>query len=282
MLKGGDAIAHRLREARIKIFENKLGQVTIFIIIGVLIVSSVALFFALRSGLIPEFGGATESNPNIFLSTCLDDKIKDTATLLSLQGGYVEPNPLSVRFRFEEDGEHYNISYLCYTPLNYVTCVNQNPLLISHVEEEIKNEISDEVRDCFDEMEKNFERQNFGVNLEYNGFEVDIKPRRINVETTSQLTLTKNEGTTTQENFKIETVSRLYEILQTVQEIANQEAEFCNFNKDGFMLTYPEFKIEKFNIDDKGMIYTVRHKDTDEKFRFVVRSCFIPSGVVAE
>ncbi|MEK6842570.1 MAG: hypothetical protein AABX84_02045 [Nanoarchaeota archaeon] len=257
----------------------KQGQITIFVIVVILIIAIVGLFFLFRTGVFPGIGGGTkEANVNTFLSSCIEDKIREAIEEISLSGGKIE-NPLSVRFLFDEDERYYNISYLCYTSSNYIPCVNQNPLLIKNFGDEIKDYISDEVENCFNEMENNFERQNFDVNLEYNGFEVNIQPRKISAETNSKLILTKNEETTTQENFKIEIVSRLYEILGVVQEIANQEAEFCNFNLDGFMLTYPKFKTEKWSLDDEGLIYTVKYRDTGEKFRFAIRSCFIPTGI---
>ncbi len=263
-------------------FKSRGGQLTIFIIVGVLMVSAIALFFAFRAGIIPGIGGAAERNPDIFLSACMEDKVREAITLLSFQGGYIEENPLSLRFLFKEDKEYYNISYLCYTSLYYVPCFNQNPSLINSVENEIKNYISDDVQTCFDEMERNFDRQGYDVNQEYNGFEVVLNSGKISIKTDSSLNLTKSEETTTQEDFEILETSKLNDLLEVAQEIVSQQAEFCNFNANGFMLTYPKFKIETFNLGSDGLIYTLTHKESEEKFRFAVRSCFIPSGIINE
>ncbi len=56
--------------------KDRKGQVTIFIIIAVIIVSIIALFFLLRGDIVPGVGGKAETNPNIFLSSCLEEKIK--------------------------------------------------------------------------------------------------------------------------------------------------------------------------------------------------------------
>src|SRR3989344_4678882 len=160
--------------------KNSKGQITIFVITAVVIVAIVGLFFIFRTGVIPGIGGGTkETNANAFLSSCIEDKIKESVNLISLQGGYTEPVSLSVRFKFQEDDAHYNISYLCYTPLSYVPCINQNPLLISHVENEIKNYIFNDFETCFDEMKSGFKRQGFDVapNSKLNNFNVEVMPK---------------------------------------------------------------------------------------------------------
>ncbi|MBI2043423.1 hypothetical protein HYT25_03475 [Candidatus Pacearchaeota archaeon] len=272
-----------LKRGELFFSERKKGQITIFVIAAILIVAIVGLFFLFRTGIIPGIGGGTkETNVNAFLNSCIEDKIKESVNLISLQGGYTKPVPLSVKFRFQNE-DYYNISYLCYTSQNYVPCVNQNSLLIQNVEDEIKNYISNDVETCFNELKDNFEKQGFDVapNSGLNDFNVELVPKKIAIKTDSEFILTKTDETTTQENFEVIILSRSYEILQVVQEIANQEAEFCNFNLDGFMLTYPEFEVEKFSLAEKGVIYTVKYIDTNEKFRFAIRSCFIPPGFIA-
>ena len=260
---------------------GKKGQVTIFVIVGVLIVSGIILFFLYRANLIPQIGGRSEANPNLFLKACIEDKIKEGLNLISLSGGTLN-NSASIRFKFTEDGQYYNISYLCYTPLNYVPCINQNPLLMKHIEQGIKDYIKDDFEGCFDGMILNFDKQGFevGSNSGLRGFDVKITPRKIEVLTDSEVTLTKSEETTTEKNLGVEMPSRIYEILEVAQEISNQEAEFCNFDYNGFMITYNEFDIRKTNMEDAGNIYDVKHLETDEKFRFATRSCVMLPGLI--
>ena len=278
------------RGSRIQLFlsrcnffpKNSKGQLTIFIVVGVLIVSGVALFFLYNSNILPEIGGRTETNPNLFLRTCIEDKMKEGLNLISLNGGKLN-NPASIRFKFADEDQYHNISYLCYTPLNYVPCINQNPLLIKSVEEEIKDYIKTDFEDCFDGMISNFDKQGFETSTEgLKGFEVKMHPKKIAIETDSEVTLTKTGETTTQKNLGMEMPSRIYEILNTVQEISNQEAEFCNFDSNGFMIVYPEFNIKKTNEGGKGNIYAVGHRETGEKFRFATRSCVMLPGLLPD
>jgi len=263
------------------LMKKRCAQVTIFIIAGLVIVSIISLFFLFRAGVIPEIGGTKEINPNSFLSSCLEDKIKETTQIISLQGGHLD-NPLHKTFKFEGE-EFRNISYLCYTQNNYIPCVNQEPMLFQHLKEEIYDYISKDkeeisVRNCFDDLVFSLEEQGYVVNARYNDFEVKLVPKKVVVEIDGEITLTKTGETSTQEDFKVIIPSRFYDLAIVVQEIVNQEARFCNFEHLGFMFFYNKFMIDKFRTGDSTIIYTIEHKDTKEKFRFAVRSCVIPPG----
>ncbi|HED05386.1 MAG TPA: hypothetical protein ENI61_01720 [Ignavibacteria bacterium] len=147
------------------------------------------------------------------------------------------------------------------------------------LKQEIKNYISSNVKECFDKITKNFNKKGYKMNVDYNGFEVELLPKRIIVQTDSKISLTKSDETTKQENFKISFSSKLYEIASVVQELVNQEARFCYSENLGIMLIYPEFNIDKLRTGDSTIIYTVEHKDSKEKFRFAVRGCVIPPGI---
>ena len=254
---------------------NKRGQITIFIIIVIFIISTIALFFVFREEIITEIGGKQGDNPEIFFNSCMKDKIEESIRVISLHGGYID-NPLHKKFRFE--GEDFvNISYLCYTQSNYAKCINQKPLFTQDLKDEIKNYISSDVENCFNEMKESFSR-GYDVVADYNGFDVNILPKRVLIQTDSRMALTKSKGTTEYKNFEITVSSRLYEISNLVQEIVNQEAEFCYAEDLGISLTYPEFTINKLKTGE-SLIYSIEHEDSKEKFRFALRKCVIPPAL---
>jgi hypothetical protein len=41
------------------------------------------------------------------------------------------------------------------------------------------------------------------------------------------------------------------------------------------MLLYPSWEIDKFRTSDSIIIYTVKNKDDENKFRFAIRGCVI-------
>ena len=254
---------------------NKRGQVTIFIIVVIILISSITLFFVFREEAIIEIGGKQGENPVLFFDSCIKDKIEESIRVISLHGGYID-NPLHKKFKFE--GEDFvNISYLCYTQSDYSTCINQKPLFTEDLKEEIKNYISSDVENCFNEMEESFSKE-YTISLDYSGFNVEIIPKRVIIKTNSEMTLTKSGEATEYKNFEIIVASRLYEISSLVQEIVNQEAEFCYSEVLGISLTFPEFKIDKLTTGE-SIIYSIEHEDSKEKFRFALRRCVIPPAL---
>ncbi len=253
----------------------KKGQVTIFIIVGILIVASVALFFASRAGIIPGVGGGTkEADVNSFLNVCFEDEVKNAVNELAIFGGYFN-NPNNLKFKFMDEGIYRNISYLCYTQNNFRPCVVQKPTFFSDFQKNIEEEISDVVYACFKDMLDSFDKQGFevGKDSRLNGFEIDLASKRIILQTYSKVVLTKAGETKIQENFQVVIPSRIYEVLNVVEEIINQESNYCYFERRGFGLMYPEFEIDLFRMEDFTEIYTVENTYTSEKFRFAVRGC---------
>lgn len=256
---------------------GKRGQVVIFIIIGIVLVAVIALFLIFGEKIIPEIGLGRETNPSSFLDSCMREKVEESVKLISMQGGSANPE-LYKTFKFEGEEDFTDISYLCYTQNYYISCINQEPMLIQHLKEEIKTDISDEVKTCFDDLASNLERQNYVVDAKYNGFEIELIRGKIIINIDGELILTKSGETLKQEDFKIIIPSRFYDLALVVQEITSQEAEYCNFEHLGYMTFYPEFYIDKFVTSDSAIIYTIRHEDSKERFRFAVRTCVLRPG----
>ena len=260
---------------------EKRGQITIFVIAAVLIVAIVGLFFLFRTGLLENLGvgGTSQGNVNAFLSSCIEDKTREGIKEISLRGGTLNPT-LYTSFLFVSEGIQRNISYLCYTQNNFRPCTVQKPTLFIDVQQEIKDYIEEDLETCFSEMLSNFRDDGFEVNPSstLDDFEIDLSLKKVILNTDSKVILEKSGETTTQENFEVIIPSRLYELLGIAQEVINQEAQFCYFEDTGFEITYPEFSVDKQILASGDFIYTLENKNTEEIFRFAVRSCSIPPG----
>ena len=259
----------------------KRGQLTIFIIVGILIVASVSFFFVSRAGLIPGIGGSTqESNVNSFLNTCLEGNVRDAIDLILKNGGYLKPQ-FSIDFLFEDAETATEITYLCYNQNDYFPCVNQEPLLFKNAEKEITDFIFDDVSNCFDDLEESLDRQNFEVSGPgLKEFKVELKPGQVILQLDSELTLSRAGETTTEKDYQVNIPTKLYEILNVVNEAVNKEATACDFDYRGYEFLYPQYEIKKMRrIDQTSDIYTIEHLDTNEKFMFAIRGCVIPPGL---
>src|SRR3989344_2996373 len=257
---------------------NAKGQTTLFIVGGIVIVGLIALFLFYKGGLIPSLNFKQDTNPNSFFESCIEGKVKEATGLISSQGGYIE-NRLNINFKFDKWEKYRNISYLCYTQSYYVSCVNQEPMLIQHLKDEIENYIRDEVENCFRDYVSELKNQNYEVESFYDGFDVNLYPKRIRIDINGKITAMKTGEASKQDSFEIAVPTRFYDIASVAQEIISQEARFCNFETQGYMLFYPEFDIDRFVAGDSAKIYQIKHRNSNEEFVFAVRGCVIPPGV---
>jgi hypothetical protein len=254
---------------------EKKGQVTIFIIVGILIVGLILLFFLFKDSInLPTIGGE-EKNPSSYLESCLEENVKEGINLLLLQGGKISPNSYK-SFKFEGE-EPKNISYLCYNSQDYLPCVNQEPMLIKTLENEMYNYIETDVEECFDSLTSNLKKQRYNVDATYRKFEINLDEEGIKINIDAKITLTKSDETSTQENFEIIIPSEMREIAIVAGEIINKEASTCDFNHYD-MPKYKQVEITPYKTSDSSEIYKIKHKESEEEFRFAIKGCIIPSG----
>jgi hypothetical protein len=255
------------------------GQVTIFIVIAIVLLVAVGIYFFFLSESGMDLGGSEGDfeNHNSLLASCLEDVIDDTIQEMSAQGGFLD-NDFNRTFKFTEEDEQHDVAFLCYTREFYVPCVNQKPMLLSKLEEELKKNIEEEVKECVDEVGKDYEKKGYDVGVNYDGFDVELVPSAISLNVKAEIVLTKDE-TARLNDFNVLLKNKLYDNAVVAQQIIFQNAKFCNFDYIGYMLTYPEFEVDYFRTSDGIRIYTIKHLDSEEWFRLAVRTCVIPQGI---
>jgi hypothetical protein len=254
--------------------KNKKAQVTIFIIIGILIIAIILLFFLLRGKVTPTIPTTEESNPKAFLETCLKDKVRDSIEELSLQGGSKNPE-LYKEFRFiNESTVSRKIAYLCYTSNYFVPCNTQRPFLIKHFTEELETLLRPEIRSCFDDLTNSLYKDGYTVNVRDRGQNVSLSGSGVVIKMNKDLTLTKNNQTNKFSYFKIEFASQIQDLLFTADEIATQQSNYCGFNEMRYMISHPKLSIPPpITLGDGTKIYSLQHRKTKERFKFAIRGC---------
>ncbi len=254
---------------------KKKGQITIFIIVGILLVGIILLLFFFKNSInLPAIGGG-EKNPSSYLESCLEENVKEGINLLLLQGGNINPKSYK-SFKFEGE-EPNNISYLCYNPQSYLPCVNQEPMLIKNLEDEMYNYLKTDVENCFDALASNLEKQRYKVDATYRKFEINLEEEGVKINIDAKITLTKSDETSTQENFEIIFPSKMRELAVVTGEIINKESSTCDFSHYD-MPRYNEFEITPYKTADSSKIYKIKYKESGEEFRFATKGCIIPPG----
>ncbi|MEM3091140.1 MAG: hypothetical protein QXX55_00310 [Candidatus Pacearchaeota archaeon] len=248
---------------------NYRAQISVFIIVALVILVVMVLFYFFLPSINTKMkGGFDEKNPNAFIQTCLEDKIKESVKTISLQGGSIRP-----RFFFTYN--NIPIEYLCYTNENFKLCQIQQPLLKQHIETEIKNEIASDVVNCFNSLKNSYENRNYDVKMEPGVTTVELLPKRIVVKFNYILTLTKGD-TKRYDTFSIILNNNLYELISIVNSIIENEATFGRADPRIYQSYYNDLKIDLNLRDDGTKIYVVQDRNTGNKFQFASRSLVFP------
>ncbi|MFC1682118.1 hypothetical protein ACFL0X_00705 [Nanoarchaeota archaeon] len=249
--------------------KNKRGQITIFIIVGIVVVAVAVLIYLFYPEIKAGLGFETK-NPSEFIQDCLQEEIEKNIALVSLQGGSLNP-------------EHYilyngeKVEYLCYTREYYKLCVMQQPLLKRHIENEIENVVEGKAEECFNELKQSYEKKNFDVELKKGDSRLELLPKRIVMTFDHSLSLTK-DSTERFEEFEVILNNNLYELVSIANSILNWEASYGDSETTTYMSYYPDLKVEKKKQTDGTTVYILTDRNNENKFQFASRSVAWPPG----
>jgi hypothetical protein len=249
----------------------KRGQLAITIIVALVIVGIVIILFAF-----PQINiFAADVNPSSFLRNCIEPEVRDVKVVLSEQGGYSIPGN-SVLYRGTE------IEYLCYSAENYKPCVVQQPLLVEHVEREIKDFVEPRARQCVEDLKGQYERRGFIVQTDPGEIEVDVISGSIVVDFVAPMVVSKDENTQTFQKFGVAIDSEWYDLLSIAVSIIQFESTLGDSETTLYLQYYPDLRIDKTRRDDGSTIYKLSNVVTEDEFTFATRSLVWPAGYELE
>ena len=249
---------------------NKRGQATIWIIVAVVLIASSAVIFVLldrnQINIIPK-----PLEPRSFIEQCTRDAVLEAEELMLPQGGFISPD----NYKYYND---YKVEYLCETIGNYKTCINQHPMLLNEMKQEIESYITPIAEDCFETLEDEIRRRGEGIQLGSQEMEVNFGPGRIYITLNRSTRITKGDETSRIDSYDIEVSSPLYDLANVGIEIAADESKYCYFEYAGYMTLHPENRISVFQYSDSTAIYTIKEKRSNKEMNIAIRSCAIPPG----
>ncbi|MCX6748409.1 MAG: hypothetical protein NT076_02290 [Candidatus Pacearchaeota archaeon] len=254
---------------------SRKSQVTLFIIAGVVLVALVALLFLFKGKNIVEIFNPSAASPESYIEKCVKDAASNGIDIMLGQGGYIDPK----NFKLYQDKK---VQYLCYTNKYYYPCVNQEPLYIERLDNEIKNYIKDKVEDCFYSLKQDYESKNYVVSLGASDLQVNLMPKQVEITIDKKVEISKNEQIENFDKFKVKFNNPLYDLAMVAIEAVNQEARFCYFEYTGYMMLYPSVEIEKKAVGEaetSSKIYTIMDRITSKKLYIAIRSCAFPPGL---
>jgi hypothetical protein len=248
---------------------NDKGQVTLFIILGIIIIVLGVLIYLFYPGIFSGAGGE-DVNPNLFMQSCVEEEFENAVVDLSNKGGSFNPRHYIM---YEDE----TIEYLCYTSEYYKTCVMQQPMLKKHVEEEIENELKNTVEQCFKDLEDSYDSKGYEVSLKQGGYSVELLPGKVQMNLNSSLTLSK-DSSKRYESLRVYLDNNIYELVNIANSILNWEARYGDAETTTYMNYYKDVKVEKKKQSDGSTVYILTDRNTGYKFQFAVRSIAWPGG----
>ena len=246
---------------------NKKAQVTIFIIAGIVIVAAFAMFFLIRGGLVPGIGPEVSKNPQVFIGDCIEDNMNKNIAKALEQGGFIDPKNYKI----------YNdktATYLCEHRGQFQSCINQHPMLLSEISNELKEYIIDDVRDCFLEFENGLEQEGYEIDLG-NEMELDLSlgPGNVYLGIKRDITISQKDETSNFDEVSYVYPSKLYDLASVAVDIVGGESQFCYFEHVGYMNINPSITIDLAKLSDSTKIYMIEHKTTKDKMYLAIRGC---------
>jgi hypothetical protein len=188
--------------------KNKKGQVTIFIIIGILIVAGVILYFTLRKET-TDFTTeevSTEVRPiQTYVQNCIDEISQETILIVASRGGYYDSPNLSI--------SEFKIPYYLIEKKEYVPS-------ISEIEKEISKGVEIKLTECVGDFSE-FNEYKIKKSKVYANTKIGSEEITINVK--YPISIQKGGELYNLKNFETEKKSRFKQFYESISYYIEEE-----------------------------------------------------------
>ncbi|MEI7718641.1 MAG: hypothetical protein WCI72_02145 [archaeon] len=205
---------------------NSRGQVTIFIIIGLLIVIGIILIFIFQN----ELGISTRLslNPTKVIETCAKENIEPIIESIISTGGVYYNGSNNNQFLITNSSK---LAVLCKASVFGTSCTNTHPLISEEIRYDIKKALTSKLNSCFTKLKNSYPNAEIaGGNLEW---DISIDQDQINVKLRKQVSISSGEESNSFDNFDFTLNSKMYTFVELANVIVNTESS-CNCNGQSF------------------------------------------------
>ena len=247
----------------------KKGQVSIFIILGILIVVVLLLLFSRDAGFDTIFA---KQSPYQEIEGCAQTAIQEGLDILMLQGGVIESENY-----FMYEGK--KIDYVCYSENEYENCIMQKPISTNTIRDELEEYSTPKIKSCLNSVKSSLESRGYSVVMRDPEIVIDLVPDNVLVDMNLGLRIEKT-GVESFDHIRTGIKSKIYNFALITSSISQWETRYGDSETLNYMLYYPSLKVEKKKQGDGTTVYILTDRDTDEKFYFASRSIAIPAGFI--
>lgn len=247
---------------------GKNAQVTIFIILAIIIVSSIVLISFLYVK--PLVSKNAFEDPQLYIQKCIEPIVKEKISKISEQGGYISPDKFLTY-------DNTKVQYHCYTSQNEQICTNYEPNLKSQIETELFNNVVGSVETCFSNLKDTLSAYDYTDKPLV--LEISIVPNKIKLNITKELTISKNEQAKTISDFSFSLNDPIYDFVRLENRIVNDEVscncpdESCSVDVVALSKENNDYEINLFISGNNEKVYSLSEVNTGRDFRFSVRNC---------
>ncbi len=234
---------------------NKKGQLMIFVIIAIVIVTGIIIYFLVREKIIIDEIPAELRPVFNYYENCIEQEAREAVNLAGSQGGFVEipayiPGSEYAPFSSQLNFLGFPVPYWYYISGNGI--IKEQAPRKSDIEKEIANYIGERVREC---DFGSFNNQGFIVELGNAEVDVEIDDNKVDVNVDSNLAVSRGEVSGRKEGHYIRIDSKLgkfYNIAKRIYEKEKKDAIFDVYGVDVLRLYAP---VDGVEISCSGKIW---------------------------
>lgn len=258
----------RMVKNNMRCITNKRGQITLFVILALLIISVILVFvFWVQPTYITP-----QSGTKLGIEGCIESVITNSIQQMEKQyAGFP-----GLEFSYEYKGEL--VPYLCYTNLYLQQCINQKPFLLQHFSEELNKISESEIFQCYEDNLDDLKKRGFEIKEGVKDLEIEINPEQIIATLKAPVVASSGGVSQSYSEFKAILQSPIYNMLMIATYIIQQETRYGDAVIEDAMLFHPELIITKIRREDGNKVYIIENKYTKEVIKFATRSIPWPVG----
>ncbi len=242
--------------------KEKKAQVTIFIILGLVLLLSMGIFIyysstAEETVVIPE--EIDQTTLTAFVQSCLDATTEEVIEKVAAQGGMYKPV-------FYKTVEGNNISYWC-TGEGEEQCVN-TAFLKKDLAEQIVEGVKQELPKCLDF--RSFEQQGYTIQKGIFEGTAIITETGIDLSITYPIKMKKKDQEATVENFRVQQDTEIGMLYNVARLIINTEASGHSFDIVDYAINHTDIIMTK-EKPYPSIIYSIQKKENNLVLKIAIQ-----------
>ncbi len=241
----------------------KKSQVTIFIILGLVLLLSAGIFLYYASESAQEIQEIPETidagSLTEYTGSCLKAVGEEVITKVALQGGMYEPAYYKIY-------ENTSIEYWCYGE-GTQQCVNA-VISTDAIADQILYGIREEIESCLNFQ--TFEEQGYKITKGIFEGTVSIIDDAVEVQITYPLKVSKDKETTTVENFETKIAVPLGELQSIARMIINKESTDGSFDVTNYLINHTQIHVSRAK-PYPATIYTLQKQGSSFQLQIAVQ-----------